>query len=180
MIEKNRGKDISKFFHGGYNYEPMNGGWNSKHSNYARSIVNTLIVARLSQKRSDAYVTVNNQTKASSSGTIHNYEFKYDQAEAEEAHLINNIKLFYPEVSMLGKHYLVQKVDKSRNLVGNARQYTVANCMRPQVYEAYVSALKKQEVDTSPILGKTDNCHITLTIKKYDNNGRGGLSMSIN
>ena len=58
LIEKNSGKDISKFFHGGYNQEPLNGGWNHKHSNYARLIVNSLIVARLKEKREIAFMAL--------------------------------------------------------------------------------------------------------------------------
>ena len=47
MLEHNIGKDISKFFYGGYNMEgnlrgkPVSG---HVHSNYARMIVNDLIV----------------------------------------------------------------------------------------------------------------------------------------
>ena len=74
LIEKNRGKDISKFFHGGYNYEPMDGGWEHTHSNYARLIVNDLIVARLEQKRSTAPVVIVNKTRVSQSDTVNNYE----------------------------------------------------------------------------------------------------------
>lgn len=46
LIEKNIGRDISKYFHGGYSYEPLLGAKNHAHSNYARTIVNSLIVAR--------------------------------------------------------------------------------------------------------------------------------------
>ena len=73
LIEKNAGKDISKFFHGGYNLEPLNGGWNHKHSNYARKIVNSLIVARLSEKREEANVTLQYQK---TDARIATYEFK--------------------------------------------------------------------------------------------------------
>lgn len=50
VLEKNIGRDISKFFYGGYTLEGNIGvtsppsGWT--HTNYARMIVNDLIVAR--------------------------------------------------------------------------------------------------------------------------------------
>jgi len=44
LISQNVGKDISRFFHGGYSYEPLAN--NHTHSNFARKIVNSLIVAR--------------------------------------------------------------------------------------------------------------------------------------
>ena len=106
LIEKNKGKDISKFFHGGYNYEPSDGGSNHTHSNYARTIVNDLIVARLHQKRSSAIVKVISQCKASKSGTISTYGLNYAHYE-EENTLTGQIKLFNPDVATLGKHYLV-------------------------------------------------------------------------
>ena len=58
LIERNIGKDISKYFHGGYSQEPIQGAKNNKHSNYARKIVNGLIVARYVEKRGKAVMTV--------------------------------------------------------------------------------------------------------------------------
>ena len=176
LIEKNSGKDISKFFHGGYNYEPANGGWNHTHTNYARTVVNSLIVARLEDKRSSALVRISNQTNASKSGSVSTYEFRYAPFEEEGAPLVESIKLFYPEVSMLGKHYLVQQAS-SDGVFGNARHYTVSNCMRPDVYNAYVEALKDQNADTSAITSNPKDCDLTLTIKEYRD--ANGLSASI-
>jgi len=53
VIKHNIGQDISKFFHGGYALEGNLGarpapGW--KHTNYARAIVNDLIIAQLDRK----------------------------------------------------------------------------------------------------------------------------------
>mmetsp|Transcript_14914 Transcript_14914/g.20212 ORF Transcript_14914/g.20212 Transcript_14914/m.20212 type:complete len:172 (+) Transcript_14914:377-892(+) len=58
LIEKNVGKDISKYFYGGYSYEPQKGAKNHTHSNYARTIVNSLIVARYVSKRDSATMQV--------------------------------------------------------------------------------------------------------------------------
>lgn len=51
LIEANNGRDISKFFYGGYNYEPLSGGKNHTHTNVSRMVVNSLIVARLDRRR---------------------------------------------------------------------------------------------------------------------------------
>ena len=48
VIRHNIGRDISKFFHGGYSLDGNMGGQPAvgyKHSNYARMIVNSLIIA---------------------------------------------------------------------------------------------------------------------------------------
>lgn len=47
-LEHNVGRDISKFFHGGYALVPKNAP--HTHSNIARAMINSLIVARLRDK----------------------------------------------------------------------------------------------------------------------------------
>ena len=63
VLEANSGRDISKFFYGGYNYEPLLGSKNHTHSNYARRVVNSLVVARLEQKRGTALMNIEKVSK---------------------------------------------------------------------------------------------------------------------
>lgn len=49
IIERCRGTDISKFFYGGYNLEPLTNGENYNHTNYAREACDTLIIAKLNR-----------------------------------------------------------------------------------------------------------------------------------
>lgn len=58
LLERMRGRDVSKFFHGGYSLEPTQGSENHAHSNYARTIVNSLIVARYVAKRTTAVMSI--------------------------------------------------------------------------------------------------------------------------
>ena len=46
-IKHNVGRDISKFFHGGYALENIHKVREHKHSNDARKVVNSLIIGRL-------------------------------------------------------------------------------------------------------------------------------------
>mmetsp|Transcript_4732 Transcript_4732/g.8088 ORF Transcript_4732/g.8088 Transcript_4732/m.8088 type:complete len:112 (+) Transcript_4732:519-854(+) len=46
-LENNIGRDVSKFFHGGYSLEVMKKVANHTHSSDARKIVNKLVVGRL-------------------------------------------------------------------------------------------------------------------------------------
>jgi cytochrome b involved in lipid metabolism len=50
LIQFNIGRDISKFFYGGYVLEATSSMRPHTHSNVARSIVNTLVIARLEDK----------------------------------------------------------------------------------------------------------------------------------
>ena len=52
------------------------------------------------------------------------------------------MRLFYPDLEMIGKHYLVQEQDNDGHLVGSARQYTVSNTMQPDLYSALTNALQ--------------------------------------
>ena len=90
MLNRMNGKDISKYFHGGYNLEPSRDGWNNAHSNYARKIVNSLIVARLEEKREnldlaklyngklidDVFCLSKTPEKLTINGKISTFEFK--------------------------------------------------------------------------------------------------------
>lgn len=50
LVEYNVGRDISKFFYGGYSLENHSGLSPHTHSNVARSIIKSLVVARLSDR----------------------------------------------------------------------------------------------------------------------------------
>lgn len=52
------------------------------------------------------------------------------------------MRLFYPDLEMIGKHYLVQEQDNDGHLVGSARQYTVSNTMQPDLYSTLTNALQ--------------------------------------
>ena len=69
-------------------------------------------------------------------------------------------------------------MNKVGELVGNARHYTVANCMKKSVYECYIRALKGEESETSIITQQTkEDPDLILTIKAYKE--ANGLSQKI-
>jgi hypothetical protein len=110
VINRTVGKDVSKFFYGGYaldsNSEAVKSGnahvWN--HSNIARKIVNQLAVARLVTCDTPAFsakiienVALNNKTSC--------LTFKSENG------VVPGISSYYPELEMLGQHYLVFSED---------------------------------------------------------------------
>ena len=56
--------------------------------------------------------------------------------------LPSKMQNFYPDLDMVGKHYLIQQQDSEGSLIGNARQYTVATTMQPDIYSLLTSSLK--------------------------------------
>jgi cytochrome b involved in lipid metabolism len=79
LLDKNHGKDISKYFHGGYASESSKVSIQGhKHSNYAIQIVKTLIVARLCEKDIIQWQKVNKQTSVANTfgQNVSQFEFK--------------------------------------------------------------------------------------------------------
>ena len=123
LIDNNVGKDISKYFHGGYSFEQSQGARQHAHSNYARTIVNSLIVARHVTKRSTAIVR-SESTHFLNKGVdedkpdlklLKEMEYKLllnpvvtlTMQVCGEQKLPDTIKSFYPDFDYCGKHYLV-------------------------------------------------------------------------
>lgn len=139
VIETNVGRDISKFFYGGYCLEGNGGSTPStgyNHSNYAMVIANDLAIAiNCKETNPEITLTVCNTERThmwtNSVGTVF-FEAKDGKAQA-------NFKNFYDGFHMLGKHY------KLRALKRNAlvhRHYTICNTMRPEVHNGYLECLR--------------------------------------
>lgn len=102
LVEYHIGRDISKFFYGGYVLENNSGMKPYTHSNVARAIVNSLIVGRMSEKpttfliRIESKVEVNKITKTFNLKAVEKSS-KYQAPSSTD-------------VSFFGKHYLVRSL----------------------------------------------------------------------
>ncbi len=126
------GKDISKFFYGGYALDgnsPIPGTsipvWN--HSNIARKIVNQLAVARYVRSGTPVFsakicdkVALNTHTTC--------FTLKCDK-------VIKGLSLYYPDLSTLGKNFLVSAPNFRKRGKIIHRHYTIANCMQKNFYQ---------------------------------------------
>ena len=180
VLSHNIGRDISKFFHGGYSLEDNMGASPASgyaHSTFARMIVNDLAIARYQPKtiaaatecvvRQDLCENVNATTK-----TI------VFEATGEVAS-VPNWKNFFRDTDFLAKHFLVRNLTEGDSI---ARHYTICNAMRPDVYSAYINALKCESDETyksfdSTILVPSDSNQMTFCIKNYEQ--PKGLSMKV-
>jgi len=70
LIEFNIGRDISKYFYGGYVLENNSGMKPYSHSNVARSIVNSLIVGRMSDKANTFTASVASKSVLNSTSSV--------------------------------------------------------------------------------------------------------------
>ena len=117
-MEANIGRDISKFFYGGYsleNYTPIS--TVHMHSNIARLVVNGLVVAKLEKTvpQFEAKI-VERHAVNKFTNTI---TFKAESS-------VQDVQMHYKDIQMIGKHYLVRST-KNKSV---KRHYTISNCMQ--------------------------------------------------
>jgi len=149
----------------------MSGAKNHTHSNYARTIVNSLIVARYEAKRDTAIMSVLSKASAipNNASTIQTFNL---QVHGQAPHqLPGRVKNFYPDLAMVGKHFLVQEQAIDGTLLGSARQYTVATTMEPALYKLLTDALNNDGVSKDAIVERIENNRssneLSLTLKNY-------------
>ena len=135
------------------------------HSNYARLIVNDLIVGHyqkdvvaqstICKVKVDKTVELNNTTSI----------FFF---ESEDKQIVPNFKQYYPGLLMIQKHFLVRCLDDESHY----RHYTACNAMLPEVYKEYIKCLNEDSGANfnSNLLKYDDKNYQMLTIKDY---GRG-------
>lgn len=127
VLKHNIGRDISKFFYGGYSLEGNLGprpAAGHKHSNYARKIVNQLIIAQLEREKVvQSTICELDDVKSN----IVNEKTKTLYLKSKDRQPVPNFKKFYPELSMLGKHFTVRALTENKP----TRHYTICNVMEP-------------------------------------------------
>jgi hypothetical protein len=116
-LEYNIGRDVSKFFYGGYSLE--NGGGSSPHihSNIARCIVNSLVIARLEEKAKTFAARIVKSVEVG-----HNTNCFTLRAEGPDV----DFKLpSSTDVTAIGRHFLI----RSFSLAKVKRHYTICTSM---------------------------------------------------
>lgn len=140
IIERCRGTDISKFFYGGYNLEPLSNGKNYTHTNYAREACDTLIIGKLNRPAYCFTTVIDSESNASDDLLIKTFRFR----AAPGTQLSEQVQRHFP-ISGTGKHYLFQEVTRDGKYVGNIRHYTVSNVMAEDQYQNMCAALESHK-----------------------------------
>lgn len=131
LVEHSIGRDVSKYFYGGYVMENGVGLTPHRHSNVARSIVNKIVVGRLNDRahtftvRVSATQVINHFSKV----FIMRVEGPDPNWRAPES----------TDLSQFGRHYLLRSYSRSKV----KRHYSVASCMRNDAYQQYLGLVKQ-------------------------------------
>lgn len=154
-LERNIGRDVSKFFYGGYALEHSGGMQPHTHSNNARRSLNTLVVATIMSTNSIKRMQIESSTAANQTGTISTVNLisvpnqkadnAYSRLVSDENPLMN--------IGQIGKHFTVKSTAHPRfntsevghfnsNKAGIKRHYTLAVSMKPTLYQGLINLSK--------------------------------------
>ena len=142
VMTHNIGRDISKFFYGGYSLEDnlssSNPASGYKHSYYAKRIVSDIAIAVYEP---DTVVsTVECQVRQDLSQNV-NTSTKTIVFESIDQNAQVNWKSYFRDTNFIGKHFLVSNLNGGSK---KARHYTICNAMRPDLYSRYVNSLREE------------------------------------
>lgn len=167
VLKHNIGKDISKFFYGGYaqdGNESIQNNPGHAHSNNARKAVNELAIARYSSTIvSSAKCRIRTPPDACNSLTK-NFTFTAVDIDAKPDHF----RLFFPGLKTLGKNYLVQNVPIARELAVT-RQYSICYALNDAICNNVIQCLNensKAKFNSSLFDSRSSN-RMVFTIKNY-------------
>lgn len=121
-LTHNYGRDVSKFFFGGYKLVNVKNEGPYTHSQAALDIVKSLVVGVIKGQEpvQDELFKISKRTPVTN-GTE---TFTFSTIDGEQVH---NLKHWYNDPSMLGRHFLVFNVANPRV----KRHYTICSTMQP-------------------------------------------------
>lgn len=165
VLKTNIGRDISKFFYGGYCLEGNQGSQPSEghnHSNYARKIIEDLIVGVYEPSTNPGYVLcrVNRQRTHAQNQTTNTF-FLENKAKT----VADNFRNYYKGFKMIGKHFKIRSAF-NRDV---HRHYTICNTMQPVMYNELLECLTSNNASDFKrelLDGKAQN-YASFTIKNY-------------
>ena len=126
VLMKNFGRDISKFFYGGYSL--VNPGMATyAHSLSALRIAESLVVGVLEDQSlvTDVPMTLISKTEVNNTSST----FIFTQ---KDGNVVSNFKKWYFDVGMFGRHFIVYSETDPKT----KRQYTICNTMQPDLLDA--------------------------------------------
>jgi cytochrome b involved in lipid metabolism len=129
VIGYNIGRDISKFFYGGYSLENSNGLKPYTHTNLARLTVNSLIVGRL-QSKAQVFSCKITDAKEWMKDI---YTFVLTCEGSDPGFRLPDSC----DINQIGRHFLM----RSFAMPSVRRHYTLATCMKREIYEEYCKVL---------------------------------------
>ena len=179
LLEQTYGRDISKFFYGGYaldgnSNDPNTPNTRHAHTNVARRIANRMVIAIIDNRDiqiNNFYIDEEESVRLNDLATTFAFKklevYLGDQAieGGQKIHLLGKerpLSNYYKDLSVLGKHYTIvhggpKGVTPSKyESVVLRRHYTITNCLRREFYDEIIRCLHKALDNSNNILSKID------------------------
>jgi hypothetical protein len=163
VFTKNYGRDISKFFYGGYKLVQLPHEENFTHSGGATILADGMVVGHIEGQQNckpvamklEGWTAINSNTST----------FKLTCMEAKTG---TNFRQWYSDLAMIGRHFLVY----SKATPQVKRQYTICNSIVPNTYNALITladiSLSGSQVGiANELFSSNDGDTIFLTCKDY-------------
>jgi len=163
VLRHNFGRDISKFFNGGYSLIQGKGVTPHQHSAHALEILKSLIVGVVNHQqgvREEVYRICNKERVTEST-----YTFTFKQVECRSVH---NLRRWYSDLAQMGRHFLVSSVRHPKI----KRHYTICSSMRPELLQELLKLahdfLNGNQIEFKmSLLDSRNQDKICLTLKNY-------------
>lgn len=133
VLEKNIGRDISKFFYGGYSLVNSKKQKPHKHSQKALKLAKSMVIGFIEGEK-DIGEPIATTVFHRNHVNKHDFSFLFKTLDGLA---VENFKKFYDDIGMIGKHYLVS----SSRIPDKPRHYTICNTFIPEFYEAIMKAV---------------------------------------
>lgn len=125
VLQGNIGRDISKFFYGGYQYENLKGQKDlHTHSKDALALCSQMVIGSIEKNHGDEYQVKLHESSSFNKSHTKTFIFKGEQKR-------QGLQKYYSDVQMIGKHFLVHHNKKH----AVKRHYTICNCLEPNAYD---------------------------------------------
>lgn len=124
-IEKNIGRDVTKYFNGAYKLVNTRSEIIYTHPATAFPIANSLVIATLEGQSETRPVKCHVVERRTINKTGCCYKF-----QSANMQIVPNWKHWHKDLSMIGRHYVIY----SKRYGGHKRQYTVCNSIVPELY----------------------------------------------
>ena len=172
LLEGTYGRDISKFFYGGYaldgnSNDPSAPNCRHSHTNVARRIANRLVIALIDNR--DVQINncyINEEESVTLNELANCFAFKRLEVQVndeaieggQKIHLLGkdmHMSNYYKDLNILGKHYTIvhsghKGVSPSKyDGVVLRRHYTITNCLRRDFYEEMICDVRAHMSDTT-------------------------------
>ena len=138
LLEQNRGRDVSKYFYGGYSMSKAS--YPYAHSSAAVKVTHNLAIARIASTCNPENGAPNFKASLIARDEVVKKQVYTVTFGMEEREI--GVQRYYADIDVIGRHFLVYHKDAP----AKKRQYTVCNSLQKDTYNEYLKVIESYKV----------------------------------